>query len=131
MTKKEIKRSLSLILALVMLLSGFSSYAPLIAEAVSISHEDKTTTLDLLTEVVSANLSPYGITTDSAKVKDALIAVGSEKGLAAITDTDSGITPPDQITTVYIYDVIQKLVTDYNNEVTTAGMDTADRKSVV
>nr|MCR4796883.1 hypothetical protein [Lachnospiraceae bacterium] len=142
---KIYKRIISIMLAVALLSGSFSStsYA-----AVTISHSEKSTSLDLLMEVASANLAVYGMQTTKENVKKALLAAGYEHDLLLIsederesfeasltgwitvdsdTEEDSEIPPAkvDQITSVTINDIINKLVDQYN---TANGWDIATKE---
>ena len=82
---KIYKRIVSIMLAVALLSGSFSSAA---FAAVTISHSEKSTSLDLLTEVASANLAGYGIQTTKENVKKALLAAGYEHDLLLISEDE-------------------------------------------
>lgn len=111
-----------------------SIFSPLQVSAASLAEEGKTmsTTLDLLVAMVAKNLKPYAnasnnLGTSQSIVQKALIAVGEEKGLAAVTDPETNTTSPDQITLVSVYDVIQKIIDDNNATITKNGEAAAEK----
>ena len=134
--KKNKTRMISGILLFAMLITGLSPLTSISTDAATgdISHDTMSTTVELLQEVVSKNLSVFGIDEPSksqtqAALKKAAEALGLHPHSAAADDSEDGaeIQYSDKILDTPVANVIQIFVDEYNASLTSSssGTDTS------